>query len=177
MKKTLGLLVIAGGLFAVSNANATLFDPYIGGAIQFNKAKAYGDPSDVSFNKIKGAYSGFIGFNLPIIRAEVEYNYFQVKEKNSEALDQHNVMANAYLKPFAIPFVKPYIGAGVGMNFAGDIDNSAAAQAMLGVSLDLPAMPLAFDLEYRATYSFDVFENGDYDLLSYGPRAKFRYSF
>ena len=97
-------------------------------------------------------------------------------------------MVNAYLK-LPTPVITPYIGAGVGTTFSSqyhlnshtniDIDDAIAYQGMLGITFDLPLMPIAIDVEGRILYANDIFEYNvkDNDLLHYEGRLKIRYEF
>ena len=82
--------------------------------------------------------------------------------------------------------VKPYLGIGAGLMFAGeneneniDFDTTAAYQAMLGVTLDVPALPFKFDVEARTVYLPDIYKVADIepDILHYEARIKIRYIF
>ena len=96
-------------------------------------------------------------------------------------------LANVYFKmPSTV--IKPYFGLGAGVMFSGgyetdvekiDFDTTAAYQAMLGVTLDVPALPFKFDVEGRALYLPDIYKDGNIepDILHYEARVKMRYIF
>jgi hypothetical protein len=118
------------------------------------------------------------GIDIPALRFEAEYNYL-----NDSGVRLHTGMLNAYLKmPSTV--IKPYLGVGVGSVFSGkadsiSIDMRAAYQGMLGVTLDMPILPVKFDLEARALYAANLYTiaNIKPDLLHYELRMKARYVF
>lgn len=82
--------------------------------------------------------------------------------------------------------VQPYLGAGIGMIFDGDVDNTnikiddkMAYQAMLGLTFDIPVLPFKIDAEARALYANNIYTVGDIkpDMLHYDARLKIRYIF
>ena len=81
-------------------------------------------------------------------------------------------------------------GMAFGMAFGGnhtiedtklDIKSTTAYQAMLGVTIDPVVIPFKFDIEGRALYAPDIYENPENgtkpDMLQYGIRAKARFIF
>ena len=60
-----------------------------------------------------------------------------------------------------------------------DIDSVAAYQAMLGVTFDIPVLPIDVDVEGRVLYAADIYDyNGlKPDFLQYEARLKLRYVF
>ncbi len=133
-------------------------------------------------NKTNAAQSfgGVFGVDIPAFRFEAEYNYL-----NESDIRANIGMLNAYFKmPSTV--IKPYMGIGVGMMFGGKnsaadvkFDTTAAYQAMLGVTLDVAALPFKFDVEARALYMPDVakVESEKPDILHYDARLKIRYLF
>ena len=95
------------------------------------------------------------------------------------------LMGNAYVKFLGAAVVNPYIGVGVGMMVDADtdhdidIDPSIAYQGMLGMTFNIPALPIKIDLEGRALFMPDLFKIGDEDVsvLHYDGRIKLRYVF
>lgn len=84
--------------------------------------------------------------------------------------------------------IHPYVGVGVGSIFGGDteianvkydIKSSVAYQGMLGLTFDILAMPIKFDIEGRALYAPNFMEIGNEkpDLFQYDARLKVRYVF
>jgi len=127
-------------------------------------------------------FGGVIGVDIPVFRIEAEYNYL-----NSSKLTGNTAMVNAYFKmPSTI--IMPYAGAGVGMMFGAeyeynditkDLDSVPAYQGMLGLTIDVPLLPVKFDVEGQVLYAPDVYEknNTDVDYLEYNLRLKARYIF
>ena len=91
-------------------------------------------PTDTSLPSVKdwkstsNSFGLILGIDIPIIRVEAEYDYLV-----SRRISLHTGMLNAYLKLLPTPFVQPYIGAGIGTVFGGDIggivDKSAETSA------------------------------------------------
>lgn len=176
--KTAGLLTAATVILGAGNANANLlFDIYGGATVGMGAATTFADHHNETNNA--HSFGAVAGIDIPLVRIEAEYDY--LKEKDT---DMQLGMLNAYLKmPMVI--VNPYLGAGVGMIFAGsaphgiDIEKTAAYQAMLGLTFDIPVLPFKVDAEARALYAPDVFKSGDTtpDVLHYDLRLKLRYIF
>ncbi len=169
-------LIMAGA----TNANANiLFDIYAGATIGMGAETMFaGHDNDTAAAQ---AYGAVVGLDIPFVRGELEYNYLDGKD-----IDMHLGMVNVYAK-MPTPIVQPYIGAGVGTIFDGkikdahniDIDADMAYQAMVGVTFNLPIMPLKIDAEARALYIQDVYkiEGATPDMLHYDARVKLRYIF
>ncbi len=128
-------------------------------------------------------YGAVFGLDIPLFRIEAEYNY----------LDGHDTsinlaMVNAYFK-IPTPVLKPYFGAGLGTtfeskftpDFGNDIsmENSITYQGMVGLTLDLPVIPVKFDIEGRILYANNAYEiaNDTVDIMQYDARVKLRYIF
>ncbi len=180
--KTLGFLTTASVMLIGTNANANLlFDIYAGGTVGVGGYTMYADGEHTSQSAM--AYGGVIGIDLPLFRIEGEYNYI-----DGDDATLNLGMANAYFK-IPTPVVKPYIGAGIGTTFDSkyepknapkiDIDDTVAYQGMLGLTLDLPVLPIKIDVEGRVLYANNIFEiaNEKTDLLQYDGRVKLRYIF
>lgn len=159
-----------------ANANM-LFDIYAGGTYGLGGYTMYTGDHDIS--KSAQSYGAILGMDIPMFRIELEYNYM-----DTDALNINTGFVNAYFK-IPTPIVKPYIGAGIGSTFDSkyeptkgiktDIDDVMAYQGMLGITLDLPAIPFNIDVEGRVMYVPDIMT--DVDLLQYEGRAKLRYVF
>ena len=180
-------LISAVAVLATASANAgTLTDFYIGGMMGAGGQTVFMDGSD----KINSSmlFGGIIGLDIPLFRMEAEYNYL-----DSENINGNTAMVNMYFK---VPstLILPYVGGGVGAVFSGehtikshgtktiyDIHSSVAYQAMLGATIDVPVLPLKFDIEGHVLYSPDIYENpvtfDTPDLLEYNVRAKVRLMF
>ncbi len=176
--KTAGVLA-ALIVSATGTANANmLFDIYAGGTVGIGAATIFAD--DHAHTDSAQSYGAVLGVDLPLVRIEGEYNYLSHKE-----MDMNIAMLNAYLKmPTAL--VQPYIGAGVGMIFDGDVDNTdikiddkMAYKGMLGLTFDIPVLPFKIDAEARALYAPDIYKISDIkpDVLHYDARVKIRYIF
>lgn len=126
------------------------------------------------------SFGAMFGVDVPMFRIEAEYNHLKQSETYANL-----ALANVYFKvPSTV--IKPYFGAGVGVMFNGKndkenvkLDTSAAYQGMLGVTLDVPALPFKFDVEGRAIYMPDICKIRDEkpDVLHYEARLKIRYIF
>lgn len=165
------ITMIAGA----ANANM-LFDIYAGGFA------GYG--GNITLTKLETddlqsmSYGGFVGISLPIVRLEAEYDYFTMSD-NPIQLGMVNVYAG-----MPSVFIKPYLGAGVGLLFAGNIegvnaDSDMAYQGMFGLSFSIPKIPIVADAELRAIYT-----SVDYSpsrttthSVNYEGRIKLRYTF
>lgn len=164
---------------STSSANANmLFDIYAGGTVGIGAATMFADSHAHTDNA--QSYGAVLGIDIPLVRIEGEYNYLNHKEMNMNV-----AMLNAYLKmPTAL--VQPYLGAGIGMIFDGDVDNTnikiddkMAYQGMLGLTFDIPVLPFKIDAEARALYANNLYtiDNIKPDMLHYDARLKIRYIF
>ncbi len=176
--KSAGILTAATLVLAAGNANANLlFDIYGGATIGMGASTTFYDGHSDTHSA--QSYGAVIGLDIPLFRVEAEYNYLY-----HDAEKLHIGMLNAYAKMPTL-MLQPYIGAGVGAVFAGssdydtDIDTRGAYQAMLGVTFDVPVLPLKFDAEARALYANGIYEIADKkaDVLHYDLRLKMRYIF
>lgn len=180
--KSLGILTAASVMLMAGAADANLlFDIYAGGTFGVGGNTIFID--DAKISKSSQSYGGVLGIDLPLFRLEGEYNYI-----NGNALTMNLGMVNAYFK-LPTPVVKPYIGVGIGMTFDSkyepneittiDIEDTTAYQGMLGVTLDLPVLPVKFDIEGRVVYAQDIYKviDEDADFLQYEGRVKLRYVF
>ena len=118
-----------------------------------------------------------------MFRIELEYNYMDANQ-----ITTNIGMVNAYFK-IPTPIIKPYIGAGIGATFDGkytpkhlaqiNTEDTIAYQGMLGITLNIPALPFNIDIEGRVLYVPDMFKimENNTDLLQYEGRVKLRYVF
>ena len=184
---SISLISLVSTLTFASAANAgVIADFYVGGMAGVGGNTMFADHKNHSESATM--FGGIAGVDLPILRAEAEYDYFQ-----SSDLDTNAAMLNLYAK-IPTTIILPYIGAGIGMVFGGDasitndgvkteynIDTTAAYQAMLGATIDILTLPLKFDIEGRALYAPNVYTvpevNIKPDMLQYNVRAKVRYIF
>ena len=176
--KYFGAITAASVLLSGAAANAgALFDPYFGVTVAVGGATVFANDIDVSHSA--QSYGAVVGIDIPVFRFELEYDYM-----HADSIKMHLGMINAYAK-MPLPAVKPYIGIGIGNIFSGedagfiDIDSVAAYQAMLGVTFDIPVLPIDVDIVGRALYAADIY---DYmglkpDFLQYEARLKIRYVF
>lgn len=180
--KSFIILVTAFIALTAGTANANLlFDIYAGGTFGVGGNTIF--VNDAKISKSSQSYGGILGFDLPFVRLEGEYNYI-----NGDKLAINLAMANMYFK-LPTPVVKPYIGAGIGTTFDSkyepsdittiDIKDTTAYQGMLGVTLDLPVIPIKFDIEGRVLYAQDIYKVIDdkAKFLHYEGRVKLRYVF
>lgn len=180
--KSLGILTATAIMMSAGAANAGLLvDFYAGGTYGVGGQTLFMEDDHESMSA--QSYGAFFGMDLPLVRIEGEYNY-----TNSDDMHLNLALVNAYLK-LPTPVITPYIGAGVGTTFYSqyhltnhtniDIEDAIAYQGMLGVTFDLPLMPITIDVEGRVLYANDIFEYNvkDNDLLHYEGRLKIRYEF
>ena len=187
MKKTsLSIISVLSVLTCASADAGVLADFYVGGMVGAGGQTLF--TKDAHENSASRLFGAVAGVDIPVIRAELEYNYIDSSELNANA-----AMLNVYAKmPSTI--IMPYIGAGFGMLFSGeheytkngtefkfDLDTTTAYQAMLGATVAILAVPLKFDIEGRALYAPDIYRiqgtNTTPDLLEYNVRVKARYMF
>ena len=170
-------LILSAG---AANANI-LFDVYAGGTYGIGGNTMFVSNNNIS--KSAQTYGAVLGIDIPLVRIELEYNYL-----DSNKFTTNLGMLNAYFK-IPTPIIKPYIGAGIGSTFDAkytprnlpeiEIDNKFACQGMLGITLNLPAIPFNIDIEGRALYAPNAFKiaNDDVKILQYDGRVKLRYIF
>ncbi len=175
--KSFGILTAAMIMASAGAANAgILFNFYTGGTYGIGGYTLFSD-QDISHSS--QSYGAIFGVDIPLARFELEYNYM-----DSDNTTLNIGLVNAYLK-LPTPVIKPYIGAGIGTTFESskfnniEIQNTVAYQGMLGITLDIPAIPFNIDLEGRVLYASDLFKvaTNEYDLLQYEGRVKIRYMF
>lgn len=175
--KYTGVLTIISILFSGTAVSAgTLVDFYAGGTIGAGATTMFMDKTEETHSA--QSYGAVIGLDIPVLRFELEYDYLQTENANL-----HLGLINAYAK-LPTPVVKPYIGGGVGNIFGGkasgiDIESVMAYQGMIGVTFDIPVLPIKIDAEGRALYAPDIYEivNEKPDLLQYELRLKLRFVF
>ncbi|MCQ2599332.1 MAG: hypothetical protein MJ187_03065 [Alphaproteobacteria bacterium] len=176
-------LTIAGVLGMAQGANAgTVIDIYGGTVVGMGGQTIHVENGDFSKDKNYSTqtFGAVFGVDIPLLRAEAEYNYI-----NADNLSMNLAAVNGYVK-MPTPLIKPYIGAGVGIVFNADdkklntdIDSTAAYQAMLGATLDLPILPVKFDAELRGLYIPNIVDMHGIsaDVYNYDVRVKLRYVF
>jgi opacity protein-like surface antigen len=135
-------------------------------------------------NYAMASYGAVFGLDIPIFRAELEYNFLSGDRRTGD-INAHVGMLNAYIKLLPTPIIKPYIGAGIGYVLGGHVSDtkfgnyglksSSAYQGMVGLQLDPNFIPVLFDLEARVMYAADVYP--DADLFHTDIRFKARYVF
>ena len=183
---SLSLISLATILTATSANAGAVADFYIGGMVGAGGETVFMDGKDSTDSSM--VYGAVAGVDIPLFRFEGEYNHL-----NSDAISANTAMFNMYFK---VPstLILPYVGAGIGSVFSGDhtikadgikttydIKSTAAYQGMLGATIDLPALPVKFDVEGHVLYSPNIYENpvtfDTPDLLQYNVRAKLRVIF
>lgn len=176
--KYTGFFFFVSTILTATTANANLLlDPYVGAVVGAGGQTVFID--DENHSESAQAYGAVIGLDVPILRAELEYNYM-----NNQGTKLNIGLFNIYAKmPAAM--IHPYIGVGVGATFSSKFSNMkmedsvAAYQGMLGITFDVPVLPIKVDAEARALYIPDIYtlENQKPDLLHYDLRVKLRYVF
>lgn len=174
--KYLGILSAATLAFSGSANAELLFDLYAGATVGAGAATEFAD--DATHTDSAQSYGAVLGLDIPLVRFELEYDYL-----NNDSARLHMGMINLYGKiPSTV--VHPYLGVGVGNVFGGDahdldVDSAVAYQGMLGVTFDVPVLPIKIDAEGRAIYIPNLYQVADIkpDLLQYEVRLKLRYVF
>ena len=158
-----------------ANANF-IFDPYVGATVGFGGQTIFANDNDTS--NTAQSYGAVIGLDIPILRIEAEYDYI-----NTEITSLNLGIINLYAKIPSL-IIQPYIGVGIGGTFdskydEAKVDNGEAFQSMLGLTFDIPVLPIKIDAEARALYIPNFYDINDVktDLLNYDLRLKLRYIF
>lgn len=170
--------VLMAGVATSANASPVI-DVYAGGMFGAGGATIY---NDTHSNVSAQSFGGVLGIDIPLLRVEAEYNHL-----TNDKFSTNDAMLNAYFKMLST-MVHPYIGVGVGTIFGGsynpantkyDIKSTVAYQGMLGLTFDILALPIKFDVEGRALYAPNFVEIGTEkpDLFQYDARLKLRYIF
>ena len=170
--------VLMAGVATSANASPVI-DVYAGGMFGAGGATIY---NDTHSNVSAQSFGGVLGIDIPLLRVEAEYNHL-----TNDKFSTNDAMLNAYFKMLST-MIHPYVGVGVGSVFGGsyssdtikyDIKSTVAYQGMLGLTFDILAMPLKFDVEGRALYAPNFMEIGTDkpDFLQYDARLKLRYVF
>ena len=170
---------------ATTNANANIiWDLYAGGSLGLGGMSMYSEEDEFDGDDWSArSYGAVLGIDLPVVRFEAEYDYLA-----SSKIDMQTVMGNVYVKFMGEVVANPYIGVGVGAvldykydhdRFDIDTETTIAYQGMLGVTFNLPAMPLKIDLEGRLMYMPEVYEweHEAIDAMYYDARLKLRFVF
>lgn len=176
--KSFAFFTAATVMLSVGTANANmLFDIYAGGTYGIGGHTLLTKTDDISNSS--QSYGAVLGMKFPLLRIELEYNYL-----DTEAIKMDTGFVNMYFN-IPTPIIKPYIGGGIGYAIDStykpknepkiNIDETITCQAMLGITLDLPAIPFDIDVEGRIMVAPDL--TTDVDLLQYEGRAKLRYVF
>ncbi len=176
--KTSIILTTLVGLVATPAVANPVWDLYAGLAVGVGAETLFIDGK--TENQSAQSFGAMFGVDIPAFRIEAEYNYLKQSDAHANL-----ALANVYFKvPSTV--VKPYIGVGAGVMFSGEneesnksFDTTGAYQAMLGLTVETPALPFKFDIEARAVYAPDVYEIADKkpDFLHYEGRLKLRYIF
>ena len=180
--KSIAFLSTATIMMMTGHANANLlFDIYGGATMGVGASARLLD--DHVYDHGAQSYGALFGVDLPLFRVEAEYNYL-----NGHDTKINLGMVNAYFK-IPTPVLKPYFGAGIGTTFdskfepsigsAVTMDDVITYQGMLGLTLDLPVIPVKFDIEGRILYANNVYKVIDdaVDVMHYDARVKLRYIF
>lgn len=157
-----------------------IIDVYAGGMVGVGGSTVFVDSNHK--NESAQSLGAVLGIDIPLVRIEGEYNYI-----TNDKFSTNDAMLNAYVKMLPT-MIQPYFGVGVGSVFGGhvdtnnlkyDIKTSVAYQGMLGITLDVLALPIDFDIEGRVLYApnFTEIASEKPDLLQYDARVKLRYMF
>ncbi|MBE6460053.1 MAG: hypothetical protein E7009_03675 [Alphaproteobacteria bacterium] len=179
---SIAFLTTTAIILSCGTANANLlFDVYAGATAGVGASAKFID--DKYHEHSAQSYGAVFGLDIPLFRIEAEYNYL-----NGHDTTMNLGMVNAYFK-VPTPILKPYFGAGLGTTFDSKyepsvgssitMDNAITYQGMIGLTLDLPVIPVKFDVEGRVLYANNVYEiaNEMVDIMHYDARVKLRYIF
>ncbi len=141
---------LAATLFTFSTAHAGIYASIGIGAALNEGSVTYADA--VQDYKNTPAYSASVGYELPLpildVRGEVEYLRIRPEVKDGDNSKFDGIFLNGYTDIPLVPFVDPYIGAGVGYT-RFDHNNSTAYQGMAGIEYGIPFVPVTLAGEYR----------------------------
>ena len=171
--------LVAATVAGSASANPVM-DVYLGGMFAAGGSSVYTDDHSKAY--AANSFGAIFGIDIPLLRVEAEYNHIM-----NDKFSTNDAMLNAYFKMLST-MIHPYVGVGVGSVFGGDteianvkydIKSSVAYQGMLGLTFDILAMPIKFDIEGRALYAPNFMEVGKEkpDLFQYDARLKVRYVF
>ncbi len=171
--------LVAATIAGAAHANPVM-DVYLGGMFAAGGSTIYNDGHNKNY--AANSVGAVFGIDIPLLRVEAEYNHIM-----NDKFSTNNAMLNAYFKMLST-MIHPYVGVGVGSVFGGDttfnnikydVKSSVAYQGMLGLTFDILALPIKFDIEGRALYAPNFMEIGQDkpDLFQYDARLKLRYIF
>ena len=177
--KIFACAVLATSVAGTASANPVM-DVYAGGMLGVGGTSMYWDEHHK--NEAAQSFGAILGIDIPLLRIEGEYNHIV-----NDDFSTNDAMLNAYFKMLST-LIHPYFGVGVGSMFGGHIDNgivkydiktTVAYQGMLGLTFDIFALPVNFDIEGRVLYAPNFVEIGTQkpDMLQYDARLKVRYVF
>ena len=127
-------------------------------------------------------YSFAFGWQTPfwdVLRIEGEYLHNRPTSKNKGKLSMDGLMGNGYVSiPSLIPFITPYVGAGVGVSNLQD-DKALMYQGMLGIDASIFSIPVVGSLEYRYLKANSSVKDNHlkYKYDSHSLMLKLRYEF
>jgi len=171
--------ILTASVAGAASAN-TVMDIYAGGMFGAGGSIVYNDGDHHSFSS--RTFGAIAGIDIPLLRVEAEYNHMVMDDTST-----NSAMLNAYFKMMST-IIHPYVGVGVGSVFGGeysknhvdyDVKTTVAYQGMLGLTFDVMALPIKFDIEGRALYAPNFIHVADNkpDLVQYDARLKLRYIF
>ena len=148
MKKFLTTCLLTTGICFTAHAGL-----YVQGGIgaglndgSISRENIYSDYKNSPVLSVSAGYELPVPFIEP--RAEIEYLRIRPDAKNNLDSTFDGVFLNGYTNIPLIPFIDPYIGAGIGMS-RFDHKNSTALQGMAGLEYGIPFLPITFSGEYR----------------------------
>ena len=177
LKSTIIPIVAAIAMTTVDARANMLFDLYAGAFVSAGAATHFIDGNADTY--AAQSFGAVFGLDIPVFRIELEYDYL-----NAEHSRMNAGMVNGYFK-MPSTLVHPYLGVGMGATFAGrapgdaQTKDSVAYQGMLGLTFDVPVLPLKVDGEVRALYAPGAYVVNDDNahILHYDARLKLRYIF
>ncbi len=150
MKHKFLITTLCATLMGISTANAGFYAG-IGAGAAINEGSVTYENIALDY-KNSPIYSAAVGYELPLpildVRGEVEYLRVRPEINNGQDSKFDGIFLNGYTDIPFVPFVDPYVGAGVGYS-RFDHNNSTAYQGMVGVEYGIPFIPLSLAAEYR----------------------------
>lgn len=162
MKK---ILVLAGLIGAITYSSSSFAGLYFGAGYGSSDVSLKSGGTKISPNKESGVFNAYVGYSIdlpiiPYIKAEFSYTRAEFEKTGVYDATSNTYMINGYMGiPQPIPFLKPYIGAGVGstqIKNAGKSNSGTTYSGMIGLDVSIPLIPLKPGVEYKYTKATDI---------------------
>ena len=151
------LVAVSAALFSTSSNAALLFDPYIGLGFGIGSATIFVDDDNATDNA--QSFSATAGFDIPILRVELEYDYMTPKDTKL-----HLGLINAYAK-LPTTTIQPYIGAGIGPYMRDSHDRYVESRLVFGERVFIGKN---IGNDWHIEFFTQHFSNGDFTEINRG---------